>query len=134
MCHVAGRSGSPSLAGGGGWPSTPWSHTPRGVSTRRTETCPEIADTQNYPETVFGKSGRIEARTEWEEYAVANTSTVTEITAAERERRVAEAIHSGEMEGLSVSPAGRQDAQEYIAGRISSDELVNRARSRYGLD
>ena len=65
---------------------------------------------------------------------MANTSTVTEITAAERERRVAEAIHSGEMEGLSVSPAGRQDAQEYIAGRISSDELVNRARSSYGLD
>ena len=60
-------------------------------------------------------------------------STVT-TTQAERERRVAEAIHSGEMEGLSVSPAGRADAQEYIAGRIDSDELVARARARYGLD
>ncbi|MFZ2482206.1 MAG: antitoxin VbhA family protein [Propioniciclava sp.] len=62
------------------------------------------------------------------------TSTVATITEAERERRVAEAIHSGEMEGLSVSPAGRADAQEYIAGRIDSDELVARARARYGLD
>ena len=62
------------------------------------------------------------------------TSTVATITEAERERRVAEAIHSGEMEGLSVSPAGRADAQEYIAGRIDSDELVARAGARYGLD
>ncbi|HPV81108.1 MAG: hypothetical protein IPL36_10630 [Nigerium sp.] len=62
------------------------------------------------------------------------TSTVATVTEAERERRVAEAIHSGEMEGLSVSPAGRADAQEYIAGRIDSDELVARARARYGLD
>ena len=62
------------------------------------------------------------------------TSTVATITEAERERRVADAIHSGEMEGLSVSPAGRADAQEYIAGRLDSDELVARARARYGLD
>lgn len=62
------------------------------------------------------------------------TTIVTTTTEAERERRVAEAIHSGEMEGLSVSPAGRADAQEYIAGRIDSDELVARARARYGLD
>lgn len=55
-------------------------------------------------------------------------------TVAERELRVAEAIHNGEMEGLTVTAAGRQDAQEYIAGRIDSDELVERARSRYGLD
>ena len=62
------------------------------------------------------------------------TSTVPTITQAERERRVAEAIHSGEMEGLHVTPAGREDAQEYVAGRIDSDELVARARARYGLD
>jgi hypothetical protein len=61
------------------------------------------------------------------------TSTVTTITQAERERRVAEAIHSGEMEGLDVTPAGREDAAEYVAGRIDSDELVARARARYGL-
>lgn len=60
-------------------------------------------------------------------------STVTTTTEAEREWRVAEAIHSGEMEGVHVSPAGRADAQEYVAGRIDSDELVARARARYGL-
>lgn len=38
------------------------------------------------------------------------------------------------MEGLTVTPAGRADADEYIAGRIDSDELVARARARYGLD
>ncbi len=53
---------------------------------------------------------------------------------SERERRVAEAIHSGEMEGLTVSAAGQADAQEYIAGRIDSDELLARARARHGLD
>jgi hypothetical protein len=61
------------------------------------------------------------------------TSEGPATTRAERERRVAEAIHSGEMEGLHVTPAGRADAQEYIVGRIDSDELVARARARHGL-
>lgn len=63
---------------------------------------------------------------------VASISSKT--TEAERERRVSEAIHSGEMEGMHVSPDGQSDAGEYIAGRINSDELVARARARYGLD
>lgn len=54
-------------------------------------------------------------------------------TRAERERCVAEAIQSGEMEGLHVAPAGREDAQEYIAGRIDCDELVARARRGLGV-
>jgi hypothetical protein len=62
------------------------------------------------------------------------TAVAMTITKAERERRVAEAIHSGEMEGLGVTPAGRADADEYIAGRIDSGELVARARARHGLD
>lgn len=62
------------------------------------------------------------------------TPTIIKTTEAERARRVAEAIHSGAMEGLDVTPAGRVDAQAYIAGRIDSDELVARARARYGLD
>jgi hypothetical protein len=37
------------------------------------------------------------------------------------------------MEGLSVSPAWRAEAQEFIEGRIDSDELVARTRARYGL-
>ena len=61
------------------------------------------------------------------------TSAVAASGETERERRVAEAIHSGEMEGLHVTPAGQADAQEYVAGRIDSDELVVRARARYGL-
>ena len=56
-------------------------------------------------------------------------ATEAATTAAERELRVAEAIHSGEMEGLPVTAAGRQDAQEYVVGRIDSDELVARART-----
>lgn len=61
------------------------------------------------------------------------TATGTATTQAERRRLVDEAIHSGEMEGLAVSAAGQADAGEYVAGRIDSDELVARARARYGL-
>lgn len=46
---------------------------------------------------------------------------------------VGKAIHSGEIEGLSVSDATRLDADSYIAGTIDSDELVDRVRARYGL-
>lgn len=58
----------------------------------------------------------------------------TAVTLAElRERVVEEAVHSGEMEGLQVDAATRSDADAYVAGRIDSDELVARARVRYGL-
>jgi len=52
----------------------------------------------------------------------------------ERQRRVAEAQHNGEMEGFTVDPETKVDSDDYIAGVIDSDELVARARSRYGLD
>lgn len=55
------------------------------------------------------------------------------ITLDERTRIVEDAQHSGEMEGLRVDPATRADADDYIAGRIDSHELVARARARYGL-
>jgi hypothetical protein len=62
------------------------------------------------------------------------TLTLAErIAQAEREQVVEAAVHSGEMEGLHVDPATRADAGEYIAGVIDSDELVARARARYGL-
>lgn len=51
----------------------------------------------------------------------------------QRQRAVEEAVHSGEMEGLHVDPATLADADAYVAGRIDSDELVARARARYGL-
>ena len=50
-----------------------------------------------------------------------------------RIRIVEDAQHSGEMEGLHIDPATRADADEYIAGRIDSHELVERARTRSGL-
>lgn len=43
------------------------------------------------------------------------------------------AIHSGEIEGLTVSAATLADADSYVAGIIDSDELVDRVRARYGL-
>lgn len=52
---------------------------------------------------------------------------------AERARRVAEAIHSTEMEGLTIGAATRADAGLYVEGNIDSDELVARTRARYGL-
>lgn len=59
------------------------------------------------------------------------TSTATTMT--QREQRVAVAIHSGEMEGLTVTPAGHTDAGEYVSGRIDADELIARVRACYGL-
>jgi hypothetical protein len=52
---------------------------------------------------------------------------------AERQRRVEDAVHSNEMEGLHVNADTLANADEYVAGRIDSDELVARARARYGL-
>lgn len=62
------------------------------------------------------------------------TSPDTRPGRAERERRVDEARHSGEMEGFTVDPATKHDSDDYVAGVIDSDELVARARARYGLD
>lgn len=61
-------------------------------------------------------------------------TTAAATSRAERERRVQQAMHSGEMEGFTVDPATKRDSDDYIAGIIDSDELVARARARYGLD
>lgn len=63
-----------------------------------------------------------------------STTTITSAERVERERTVAEAGHSLEMEGLSVTEASKTDGADYVAGRIDSAELVARARARYGLD
>lgn len=58
------------------------------------------------------------------------------ITAAERENRertAAEAIHSSEMEGLTVTAQFVQDSGDYISGEIDASQLVARTRARYGL-
>jgi len=55
--------------------------------------------------------------------------TITEV----RAQYVGATIHSGELEGLTVSDATLADADSYIAGDIDSDELVDRVRARYGV-
>ncbi|CEI30267.1 Putative uncharacterized protein [Propionibacterium freudenreichii subsp. freudenreichii] len=54
-------------------------------------------------------------------------------TRDQRAQRVADAMHSSEMEGLTVGAATRADADLYVEGAIDSDELVARTRARYGL-
>ena len=61
------------------------------------------------------------------------TRTATDQARAQREDRVAEAIHHGEMEGLHITPATRADAEEYAAGAIDSQELLERVQRRYGV-
>lgn len=46
---------------------------------------------------------------------------------------VGEAFHSVYLEGLSVSEACTSQTEDYIAGEISADELVELTRARYGL-
>lgn len=55
-------------------------------------------------------------------------------TVDDRRRAVRESLHSAAMEGLPVSEAARTDSEEYVAGVITSAEVVARARARYGLD
>lgn len=40
----------------------------------------------------------------------------------------------GALEGAEPSPEFMTDAQAYVAGDIDADEVVRRARNRYGLD
>ena len=49
----------------------------------------------------------------------------------DRERVMKEAIHSGEMEGAYVSAEFREDADEYVAGDISIEELMTRTKRRW---
>lgn len=54
-------------------------------------------------------------------------------TRSMRAEWVAEANHSVYLEGLTVSSDYAADAEHYIAGEISADELVSITRARYGL-
>jgi len=60
-------------------------------------------------------------------------TTITTAQRAERERQVAEALHSGEMEGLPASEATKADTDKYVAGEIDLVELEARVRARYGI-
>lgn len=49
----------------------------------------------------------------------------------DRKRAIDEAIHSGEMEGAYVSSEFRADADEYVQGDISIEELMTRTKRRW---
>lgn len=49
----------------------------------------------------------------------------------DRKRAMEEAIHSGEMEGAYVSAEFREDADEYVKGDISIEELMRRTKRRW---
>lgn len=51
----------------------------------------------------------------------------------ERRRQVEASAHSIRLEGGEVSPEWWQESEQYIAGKITADDLVNLARQRYGL-
>lgn len=52
----------------------------------------------------------------------------------DRRRLMEEAIHSGEMEGAYVSDEFREDADEYVKGDISIEDLMKRTKRRWRID
>ena len=52
---------------------------------------------------------------------------------AHRQRLLDEAFHSSEMEGAVVSDELRADGARYVAGLIDPEEMLDRAKARYGI-
>lgn len=52
----------------------------------------------------------------------------------DRKRLIEEAIHSGEMEGAYVSAKFREDADEYVRGDISIEDLMKRTKRRWNSE
>ena len=48
----------------------------------------------------------------------------------DRKRAIEEAVHSGEMEGAYVSAKFCEDAEEYVKGNISIEDLMKRTKRR----
>lgn len=48
-----------------------------------------------------------------------------------RTRAVAEAVHSSHMEGLDIDDEARADLGEFILGRLSLEQVRERACNRY---
>ncbi len=49
----------------------------------------------------------------------------------DRKRVMQEAVHSGEMEGSYFSAKFNEDAEEYVQGDISIEELMRRTKRRW---
>ena len=60
-------------------------------------------------------------------------ATATQAQITSRSEQLAQVQHSLAMEDLEMTPQGEVDAQEYVEGRITIDELIQRSRARYGL-
>ncbi|MBT1160712.1 MULTISPECIES: antitoxin VbhA family protein [Bifidobacterium] len=52
----------------------------------------------------------------------------------DRKRIMEEAIHSGEMEGAYVSAEFRRDAEQYVDGDFTIEELMTRTKRRWKVD
>ncbi|PWG65347.1 antitoxin VbhA family protein [Bifidobacterium callitrichidarum] len=52
----------------------------------------------------------------------------------DRKRIMEEAIHSGEMEGAYVSAEFRSDAEQYVKGDFTIEELMTRTKRRWKVD
>ena len=52
----------------------------------------------------------------------------------DRTRLIEEAIHSGEMEGAYVSAEFREDADEYVKGEITIEDLMRRTKRRWNIN
>lgn len=57
-----------------------------------------------------------------------------EVATVDRKRLMEEAIHSGEMEGSYVSEEFREDADEYVRGDISIEDLMKRTKRRWAAN
>lgn len=62
-----------------------------------------------------------------------STNKGRQAKAAERDKAVSNAVHSNEMEGLTVTAEWRNDAASFVEGGIDATELRRRTRSRYGV-
>lgn len=49
----------------------------------------------------------------------------------DKKRVMQEALHSGEMEGSYVSAKFTEDAEEYVQGDISIEDLMRRTKRRW---
>ncbi len=65
-------------------------------------------------------------------YDVAMGSTGV-VRVVDRERAIADARRSSELEGARSTDATRADQDAYLRGEIDIDQLGERVRARYGL-
>lgn len=55
------------------------------------------------------------------------------VRVTDRERAIADARRSSELEGAPSTEATRADQDAYVRGEIDIDQLGERVRARYGL-